>query len=118
MPSTPQTRQGRVFKSLSMGQDPKDRLWAAIYALILLVIVVGMTSFLGNEQTQDTLSESRTQGFERGAVVCLTVVVDDDRAFAPPTYCKRPEVTAYYPPEVCAEFFDQSAACSEKWEEE
>lgn len=116
MPDTKPTRLRRLFTALKMGQEPKDRLWAVIYVLIALVMLVGALIISHEVETQHTADTSTNMAFERGSVDCLSVIVDSDRTFQLPLYCQRSEVVVYYPPEVCDEFFHGSDLCGRDWE--
>jgi hypothetical protein len=111
------TKGARISEALRMGQEPKDRLWAVIYVLIVIVLLVGAITVIYAESTRNFLETGRSLGFERGAVDCLTIVVDNDRDFALPQYCQRAEVVVYYPPEVCDTYLPDLPVCGEGWEE-
>lgn len=116
MSDTQPSIKERVSDALKMGQEPKDRLWGAVYVLIVLVAIVGLLVVFTQNSTRNALDENTTLGFERGATYCMTVVVDGDRTFDLPNYCQRPEVVVHYPPEVCVEFFPDDGACSREWD--
>jgi hypothetical protein len=45
---------------------------------------------------------NREIGWQRGAVDCIEILVDDESVgHDPPTYCRRPEVVVWYPSWVC-----------------
>jgi hypothetical protein len=85
--------------------------------MLLTVIVVVMIGFHG-ESTTNNIEKSRQLGFERGSIDCLTLVVDDDRAFDLPSYCHRAEVIIYYPPDVCRAFLPDEGSCGRAWVDE
>ena len=105
----------RLIEVGRQGQEPKDRLWAAIAVLALIALLSGGITIIYAETTRNFLDDGRALGFQRGAVDCLQVVIDDDRTFGLPPYCARPEVRAYYPPEVCDEYFDGTSGCGTLW---
>lgn len=106
----------RFTEEVKMGQQPTDRLWAAIAVLALIAILSGLVTVIYAETTRNFLEEGRRLGYERGAVECMQVVVDNDRTFDLPNYCRREDVVFYYPPEVCDEYFGgDSADCGRLW---
>lgn len=117
MSDTNKTTRKRLSHALRAGQEPIDRLWAAIYVLILIVVLVGITTVYYAESNQNYQGTTRVLGFERGSVDCLSVVIDNDRDFDIPPYCRRSEIVVYYPSEVCEAFFAHSDICSKNWEE-
>lgn len=99
-------------------QEPKDRIWSAIIVLTFIAIGVGFISFVSwrsSEEGNSLTREGQQIGFQRGAVDCLTTVIDNDRNFDIPDYCRRTEVILWYPPEVCLLFFNNEQACGKKW---
>lgn len=110
------TIRERIFESSKNDQEPRDRLWAAIYVLVVLVMVVGSITVVYSQATRDYLETNRVLGFERGSVECLSLIIDNDRRLQLPPYCHRSEVVVYYPPEVCDEFFHGSDLCGRDWE--
>lgn len=109
------TLYDRIVEATTMGQQPKDRLWAAIAVLIIVASISGLVTVLYSESTRNYLETSREIDFQRGAVDCLTIIVDNDRYFALPTYCSRSEVRAHFPPEVCEQFFARENDCGRYW---
>lgn len=105
----------RLVEASKMGQEPKDRLWAAIVALVLIVFVVGGVSIAYAEGTKTYLREEHDLAFQRGSVDCLQVVIDDDRNFGLPGYCGRHEVLIHFPPEVCDTYFPEEVDCGSRW---
>lgn len=97
----------RLSKALRMNQEPKDRIWSVIFAMAILVFILGGIVV----ESRIYLSREHTLGFERGAAYCLTVVVDNDRDFELPEYCKGPDLVIYYPEDVCSRFFPDSHIC-------
>ena len=118
MPETHPTEHRWSLKSFRSGQDPNERLWAAIYALIILIVVVGVTTVAYARSTQRDIEENIDLGWHRGTVNCLLVIVDNDRKFQLPDYCEQTEIIVHYPPEICTAYFQRSAECGEKWEGE
>ncbi len=106
----------RVSRAGRQGQDPKDRLWAVVYVLIVLTLLVGLVVVVYSEAIRDAIDQEQELGFQRGSVDCLSVVVDNDRNFDLPPYCRRVEVLVFYPIEVCNTFFPRNADCSSNWE--
>jgi hypothetical protein len=111
------TRRERLSKALKMNQQPKDRLWGVIYALIVLVISVGLITVVYSRSIQSSVARETVEGFERGSVYCMTIIGNPDRTFRLPSYCNKPEVIVHYPPEVCEELFQRFDLCSRDWEE-
>lgn len=107
--------RARIENVGKMHQQPKDRLWAAIFALVVLVLLVGGIVIVSSVKTKSFLNASRDFGHQRGAVECLQVVVDNDRDFGLPEYCSNPEVVVHYPPSVCHQFFPDIEACGTEW---
>lgn len=110
----------RISERLKADQEPRDRLWGAIIVLAVIAIIVGCIAFeayQSSEAGNKALSDAQSVGFQRGAVDCLTVVVDNDRTFDIPDYCRRVEVIQWYPPQVCAAYFADAAygTCGGKW---
>lgn len=108
--------QDRLAKVASMHQQPKDRLWAAIAVLIVIALLSGGITAYYAERTIDFHQTDREAGDQRGAVDCLQVVIDDDRNFGLPSYCARPEIILYFPPEVCEVYFEGAASCGDRWQ--
>lgn len=108
----------RLAVALRMGQDPVDRLWSAIYALVVIILLVGGITVVYAEETRHSHSDIRELGFQRGSVDCLSVVVDNDRTFGLPAYCRLDDIVIYYPPEICDSFFPDAESCGDEWEEE
>lgn len=94
-----------------MGQEPIDRIWGIILALVIVVAASGLLSV----SNRLYMHESRRLGYERGAVDCLSVIVYNDRDFFLPDYCQREELIIYYPPQVCKTFFEKRSGCSREW---
>lgn len=118
MTDTEPTESKWRYKSPKARQEPAERLWAAVYALILLVVVVAITTVTYAQSHRRDLASETVLGFQRGAVNCMLVIVDNDREFQLPDYCERPEVIIYYPPEVCDAHFNRVNTCGEQWEGE
>lgn len=102
-----------------------SRELALVAAALLLVVALGAAGYyllnvVGDARTAARHSETlaaesrdfaqaavnetlanRAIGWERGAIDCLGLAVDNDRTFDLPDYCTRPEVLAFYPLEVC-----------------
>lgn len=102
----------RLKETFAARQTPADRLWAVVLVLSLLVVLIGAIVIESRIYTQG----SRELDYGRGAIDCLSVLVDEDRSFGTPPYCRLNEVVVYYPPAVCEEFFPQVAFCGYKWE--
>lgn len=105
----------RIQKVAIQDQQPKDRLWGVIFVVAVLVFALGATTVLYSESIQNFLTNGRELGYERGAVECLQVVVDDDRDFELSGYCGKQQVIIYYPPTVCDEYFPGREDCGNKW---
>jgi hypothetical protein len=86
----------RLEKIAAMNQQPKDRLWAAIIVLAIIALLSGGITIVYSETTRNFLDDGRQLGFQRGAVECMQVVVDNDRTFDLPSYCRLEEVVFYY----------------------
>lgn len=110
---TPARRTSAVLKEK---QESENRLWTAVCVLILLVLLVGTAIVTYERSNQRDIATEINLGFQRGAVDCLSVIVDSKRDFQLPPYCRRPEVIVYYPPEVCDEFLRRSDECSREWD--
>ncbi len=110
--NTPDVRE-RLSKLARMGQEPKDRLWAVVIVLALVVFALGGLLV----ETRLFLSGERGLGYERNAIDCLEIVVDNDRNFSLPAICFHSQVIVHYPPEVCTAFFINSDDCGIRWEE-
>ena len=83
--------------------------------LILVALLSGGITVIYSETTRNFLDDGRQLGFQRGAVECMQVVVDNDRTFDLPSYCRLEDVVFYYPPEVCDEFFSGHSSCGRLW---
>lgn len=105
----------RVINAAKMSQDPEDRLWGAIYVLIAIALLSAVVTAYYAERTIDFHVTDREGGFQRGAIDCLSVVIDNDRDFELPVYCTKPEVFAYFPPEICEVYLRDEDSCGEKW---
>lgn len=109
------SRLSRVAKN---HQEPKDRLWSTVIILMFITLLVGaisVFSWRASETGNQLVKAGQTIGFQRGAVDCLTTVIDNDRTFEIPDYCRRGEVIQWYPPEVCIKFFSTNSVCGVKW---
>jgi len=92
--------------------------------LSLFVLFVAVLSLLGTvlKFRQDigrdlrdiklNIEQNRERAFINRALGCLTLVIDNDRTFPLPPTCIEPEVSKYYPTQVCNEF--QLLACGPK----
>ena len=98
-----------------MGQEPHDRLWAAVYVLIAIALLAGLTTIIYAENTRNFLEVAQELDYESSAILCMSVVVDNDRNFDIPRYCDNPEVVVHFPPEVCEVYFTEEATCGDKW---
>jgi hypothetical protein len=107
----------RLVNAFEQEQEPKDRLWAAIFVLVGLVLLLGLITVLYHESTQSFQTEGRGLGYERGAIECQQNILDDDRVGGLPGYCGKPEVLVFYPPELCDEYFPTSTICGSQWTE-
>lgn len=122
MSSDDQSITERLVDAAKMGQEPKDRLWAAISVLVVIVLLVGAVTIYyaaetvsATDRNYEFLRDSRELGYERGTVDCLIAIAVDVRTFERSSYCAKPEVILYYPPEVCAEYFMHDATCGDEW---
>lgn len=104
------TIRERLFEASKMSQEPKDRMWAVIGVVSILVLLLGGLVL----ETRLFLSEGRTLGFQRGAVDCMTVLVDGDRDFDLPDYCSDTRLVIYYPDSVCDSYYSELAMCGAK----
>lgn len=101
------TIRERLVEASQMGQEPKDRMWAVIFVVSILVFALGGIMV----ETRMYLSEGRSLSFQRGAVDCLTVILDDDRDFDLPNYCRDPSLVVYYPVSSCDKYFPDIPSC-------
>jgi hypothetical protein len=83
----------RLKEAVRANQEPKDRIWAVIIVLGILVFALGGLLI----ETRLYLAEGRELGFQRGAVDCLDVLTDDTRPYGLPGYCTDPHLIVYYP---------------------
>ena len=117
MPDNDTRLRDRLHVTARMGQDPIDRLWSAIYVLVVIALFVGAITIYYAVSSSQYSEDSRTLDFERGALVCQQIVVDNDRTSGLPGYCGRPQVRVYLPPEACEKFFPSIEDCGSKWTE-
>lgn len=110
------TREG-LSERFKRGQEPTDRLWAAIFALVVLILLVGGLTVIYAEAARTYMEADRKIDYERGSVICMTVVLDNDRTFGLPPFCRRQEVIEFFQPEVCKEFFADNRVCGDRWTE-
>lgn len=82
-------------------------MWAVIIVVSILVFLLGGLIL----ETRFYLSEGRTLGYKRGAVDCLTVLVDGDRDFGLPSYCSDTRLVIYYPAPVCNLYYKELTMC-------
>lgn len=87
-------------------------MWKAILVL-LLVATLGVVGSIWNRQE---ILNSRENGYKGRMVLCLSVLVDNDREFAMPTQCLSKKVLVYYPDEVCSDL-DLPDGCGSRNEE-
>lgn len=73
-------------------------------ALILGMIVIALILTV-NRSVEETV-ENREFDTERGAVLCLNLLVNPEREFRLPTYCYTATVAEHYPSEACVQFND------------
>lgn len=103
----------RLIEASDMGQEPKDRLWAVVIVLAVLIFALGAFQI----ENRLYLAEGRSLSYERTAADCLDIVIDDDRNFDFPAICRDGRVIVHFPPEVCVEFFPDDVTCATKWED-
>jgi hypothetical protein len=101
------TLRQRVSKAAKMNQEPRDRMWGVIIVFGILILALGGIAI----EARLFLAEGHTLGYQRGAVDCLSLMVDNDREFKMPDYCLNPNVVVYYPAPVCDQYFDGDARC-------
>lgn len=102
----------RLLNAALSAQEPKDRLWAVV--VVLAVVLFALGGFL--IEIRLYLAEGRGLSYERTATECLDIVVDNDRNFDLPGTCRSQQVVVHYPPEVCLDFFPNTPECGVRWE--
>jgi hypothetical protein len=106
----------RLSEASKMKQEPKDRLWAAIYALVVIILLVGAIMVYYHETSMAFLREGRELAHERGAVGCMEVFIDDEWTEGLPAYCRDSDVYVHFSPKVCDRFLPDTPLCGSEWD--
>lgn len=124
---------------LGIPDHPTWKQFFAILAITFMLVVGGLAVIRGMRHEIDTLSEtverggrilevledglgalqanadaSRERGFATRAQNCMTLILDNDRYFSLTPACTTPEITAYYPLNLCSEMFSDIPECGTK----
>lgn len=110
----------RLSDVAKMDQQPKDRLWGALAALAIMILVLGgimMVSFTG---LQNYLKDGRELADQRGAVNCIQTFIDNEwteLGYGLPDYCRLPQVFVHYPPALCERALPLERRCGTEWDD-
>jgi hypothetical protein len=93
-------------KRIAVEPGLAKRLWRQWAETIITVAIIGlyamiffMWSVVGAVKSEQ--ANGRERGFKNRAVVCQSLMVDNDRSWALTDDCTEPDVMKYYPPLLC-----------------
>lgn len=110
----------RIANVAKQDQQPKDRLWAAVFVLVILVIIVGAITVVTSRSLRSYLEDGRELADQRGAVNCVQTFIDNEWVeldYGLPAYCRLPQVFVHYPPAFCTQSLPLEPDCGSKWDD-